>query len=194
MWASYFTNQTFIGIMIYFFANIVFYCVDKNGKLKGRINNSVCHTIVHMFYNALFPLAILVTVIFWGMIFPVLNTSYFNFYHWSGNVIQHLFQSVFLGIDWYLITVPTSVSHAIPMIIVGVAYLIFSQIYHSIYDIWIYPFLDHSNKYWYVIYIALIIAWCIFGVIFSLIQNFKNRKREFVGEENEKNKADIINV
>ncbi|KAG4108618.1 hypothetical protein H8356DRAFT_972860 [Neocallimastix lanati (nom. inval.)] len=178
---AYFTNQTYFGIMIYFMLGIINYYRDSKGTLKGRISNTYLHTLVHILYNILLPLAIIVTCVFWGLIFPKAETFYFNFNHWAQEIIQHLLQSVFLCIDWYFITIPTNYHHFLPMFIAGVAYLIYAQIYHAIFNVWIYKFLDPSqNSIWYIIYIGLITIWTLFGFVFAAIQKFKNRNREFV--------------
>eukprot|EP00833_Pecoramyces_ruminatium_P000702 jgi/Orpsp1_1/1174734/evm.model.c7180000051205.1 len=132
MWFCFFTNQSFIAIMIYFMIGIINYFRDANGSLKGKINNTFLHTLMHMFYNLLLPISFLVTVIFWGLILPWLNISYFTFTHWAANVIQHFLQFVSVAIDWYLITIPTNYYHFLPMFIIGIIYLIYAQIYHII--------------------------------------------------------------
>jgi len=131
-------------IYIYFNVNIIFFffykmkCAiflhikDDKGTLKSRINNSFLHTLVHIFYNMVFPLACIVTVIFCGLMLPKLQTFYYNFIHYSQQAVQHVLQSVFLGIDWFLITVPSKPTHFLPTFVVGVIYLIFVQIYHVV--------------------------------------------------------------
>jgi len=111
---------------------IINYFRNKKGTLKGRISNTYLHIFVHLFYNILFPFAVIVTIIFWGLMFPKMETFYFEFTHWAQELIQHLFQSFMIGIDWYLITVPTTYAHFIPMFVIGVLYLIYTQIYHAI--------------------------------------------------------------
>lgn len=177
---AYFTNQTYYAIIIYFLIGIINYIRDRNGTLKGRAKWTFVHILGHAFYNILFTLAFLVTIIFWGMIFPKMNTSFFNLLHWCQEFIQHFFQMVMVGIDWYLITLPTSYAHFIPMFLVGIAYLIFALIYHAIYNVWIYAFLNQENKNWLILYIALVIGWAIFGLVFAGIQKFKNRNRKYV--------------
>jgi hypothetical protein len=181
MWFSFFTNQTYVAISIYFLLGLIYYYKDAKGNLKGRINNKFLHVLVHILYNVLLPLAFIVTTVFWSLILPFSDTSYYTATHWIGNVIQHFLQFVFLGIDWFLITIPTNYKHFIPMFVVGFAYLIFAQIYHVIYGIWIYGFLNPSfTKYWYLLYIGLVIGWTFIGFIFAGIQKFKNRNRKFI--------------
>jgi hypothetical protein len=168
--------------MIYFACAIFLHIKDDKGTLKSRINNSFLHTLVHIFYNMVFPLACIVTVIFCGLMLPKLQTFYYNFIHYSQQAVQHVLQSVFLGIDWFLITVPSKPTHFLPTFVVGVIYLIFVQIYHVVYDHWVYKFLNTDNSNWYVIYIGVIVFWTLFGLIFSYIQNFKNRNRKFVSD------------
>ena len=78
------------------------------------------------------PLSFLVSVIYWGLIAPILDSSRYNALNYLLNNIQHTFQSIFLGIDWFLISLPTNMRHSIPMIIVGVCYVIFAHIYNAI--------------------------------------------------------------
>ncbi|ORX82691.1 hypothetical protein BCR32DRAFT_267476 [Anaeromyces robustus] len=190
---AFFTNQTYFGIMIYFASTIYLHLKDNKGLLKSRVNNSFIHTIIHIFYNMMFPLAAIVTVIFCGLMLPNLQTFYYNFIHYSQQAVQHILQSVFLGIDWYLITVPSKPSHFIPTFLVGVLYLIFVQIYHYVYDHWVYKFLNTDNSNWYIIYTGVILFWTLFGLIFSYIQNFKNRHRTHVTDI-DINKVDTYNV
>ncbi|ORX82690.1 hypothetical protein BCR32DRAFT_267475 [Anaeromyces robustus] len=191
IWFAYFTNQNYTAVMIYFTVGIINYFRDAKGKLTGRINNSILHTLVHIYYNILFPLAIIITAVFWGLMFPFMDRSHFKINHWLQEIIQHLFNSILMSIDWFFLTIPSSFAHFIPMFVAGVAYLIFSQIYHAIYDIWIYGFLDRdSNSKWYLLYGGLVIAWSAFGFLFSLLQNFKNKNRKFIGEENTSNTND----
>ncbi|ORX49760.1 hypothetical protein BCR36DRAFT_328171 [Piromyces finnis] len=179
---AFFTNQTYFMIMIYFLGAIFLHIKDNNGTLKGRVSNSIIHTLIHIFYNMVFPLACIVTLIFCGVMLPNLQTYYYTFTHYAQQVIQHVLQSVFLLIDWFLITVPSKATHFIPTFTIGVCYLIFVQVYHSIYDHWIYKFLSTSNNGWYYMYIGVIAFWTIFGLIFSFIQNFKNRNRRYVSD------------
>eukprot|EP00833_Pecoramyces_ruminatium_P016830 jgi/Orpsp1_1/1190862/evm.model.d7180000081715.1 len=132
MWFCYFTNQSFLAIILYFTTGIINYFLDFLGSLKGRSSNTFLHILMHIFYNILIPISFLVSVIYWGLIFPWKNTSYYTFTHWSSDAIVHCLQFIFMTIDWYFITIPTNYYHIIPMIIVGVAYLIYTQIYHSI--------------------------------------------------------------
>ena len=75
-------------------------------------------------------MALLVTIVFWSLIAPFLKWSTFSFWYVELNVHQHLLQSVVLLIDWYLMNVPTRLNVAYPTVVVGIIYLIFSQIYH----------------------------------------------------------------
>ncbi|OUM65545.1 hypothetical protein PIROE2DRAFT_7384 [Piromyces sp. E2] len=110
---AYFTNQTFFCIMLYFMIGIINYFHDKNGTLNGRLHSTFVHVLVHIFYNILFPLAVIVTLVFWCLMFPKMETFYFTYKHWAQELIQHLFQSFMIGIDWFLITVPTNYAHFI---------------------------------------------------------------------------------
>ncbi|ORX82689.1 hypothetical protein BCR32DRAFT_267474 [Anaeromyces robustus] len=191
-WFCYFTNQTFVALYIYFLIGIINYLLDAKGKLNSKISNSFVHTIYHIFCNVLFPLAFIVTVIFWGLIFPTQETYYFTPIHWAENIIQHLLNSVFMGIDWYLVTIPTGYSHFIPMFVVGVAYLVYTQIYYYIYNIWVYPFLNRdTNKKWYILYSGLVIAWSFIGFVFAGIQKFKNRNRKLVSHKKLQDDIDL---
>lgn len=183
IYLAFFTNQTYIGILIYFMVNIYLHHKYQNGTLLGRVNNSTLHTLIHIFYNVQFPLACIVTAVFWSLIFPQIDTSEYNILNYSQQIIQHLCNSIIVGIDWFLITIPTSKYHFFPMFIVGVAYLIFALIFHSITDIWIYNFLDTKHSYWIGLYIALILVWSILGFVFAWLQNFKNRNRKYITEE-----------
>jgi len=179
---AFFTNQTYFMIMIYFLSCIILHIKDNNGTLKGRVSSSVIHTLIHIFFNMVFPLACIVTVIFSCLMLPKLQTFYYNYIHYLQQAIQHILQSVFLFIDWFLITVPSKATHFIPTFVVGICYLIFVQIYHVVYDHWVYKFLSTSNSNWYIIYAGVILFWTLFGLIFSYIQNFKNRNRRYISD------------
>jgi len=168
--------------MIYFLSCIILHIKDNNGTLKGRVSSSVIHTLIHIFFNMVFPLACIVTVIFSCLMLPKLQTFYYNYIHYLQQAIQHILQSVFLFIDWFLITVPSKATHFIPTFVVGICYLIFVQIYHVVYDHWVYKFLSTSNSNWYIIYAGVILFWTLFGLIFSYIQNFKNRNRRYISD------------
>jgi len=184
---AFFTNQTYFCIMFYFATAIILQLKDNKGNLKSRVSSPFFHTLIHIFFNAIFPLACIVTVIFCGLMLPSLKTFYYNYIHYAQQAIQHVLQSVFLGIDWFLITVPSKPSHFIPTFVIGVCYLIFVQIYHIIYDHWVYQFLNTANSNWYFIYAGVIIFWTLFGLIFSYIQNFKNRNRRYVNDVDMRN-------
>ncbi|ORX81640.1 hypothetical protein BCR32DRAFT_268154 [Anaeromyces robustus] len=171
----YFTHQSFIAILIYFLINIVLQIKDLNNTLPKRFKNENLNVTLHVFYNSIVPLAFLVSFIFWFMIYPILDFSRCNILNYCQHLILHLFQSIFIGIDWYLTTIPTSRNHYIPMTCIGIIYLIYAQFYHVIYGDWIYDFLDTSNKYWIIIYVCVIIFWIIFGIIFTKIHQKKNK-------------------
>jgi len=60
--------------------------------------------------------------------------------------------------------------------------------------IWIYNFLNQDKKTWIVLYIALIIIWALFGLIFAGIQKFKNRNRKFVENISEESNGEEIEL
>eukprot|EP00833_Pecoramyces_ruminatium_P002728 jgi/Orpsp1_1/1176760/evm.model.c7180000058897.2 len=120
----YFTNQTYIAIVIYF--------TDRKNALPKRFKNENINILIHTFYNALVPLSFMVTLVFWFLIFPVLNTSKYNLLNYVNQIMLHLFQSIFIGSDWFLINLPTSIRHTIPMVTIGALYLVFAMIYHAL--------------------------------------------------------------
>ncbi|ORX81641.1 hypothetical protein BCR32DRAFT_268155 [Anaeromyces robustus] len=186
---SYFTNQTYIAIILYYILCIYFHIKDNNHALPKRFKNENLNSCIHIFFNVIVPLAFLVTVIFWGLISPILDTSRYNALNYLLIVIQHSFQSIFLGLDWFLISLPTNIYHSIPMIIVGICYVIFAHIFNAMYGIWIYKFLDTSNKHWVGIYIGVFTFWILFGVCFTFVHKIKNKMFNNNNSENQKKTA-----
>jgi len=74
-----------------------------------------------------------VTVIFWSLIIPFKKDFSYEFPHWCAAIIQHSIHFVCISIDWFLITIPTNFKHFIPMLVVGILYLIYAHIYHLIF-------------------------------------------------------------
>ncbi|OUM63089.1 hypothetical protein PIROE2DRAFT_10445, partial [Piromyces sp. E2] len=145
-----------------------------NHTLPKKFNNESVNVLTHFFYNILPPFASLVTIVFWSLIAPILDWTLYNHWNVQLHFLQHLFQSIFLLTDWYLISVPTNLNIAYPTVGVGITYLIFAHIYHAYTGNWIYKFLDTSNKYYIIIYVCVISFWTLLSIIFAKIQMKKN--------------------
>ncbi|ORX64729.1 hypothetical protein BCR32DRAFT_286896 [Anaeromyces robustus] len=163
----YYTHQTFI-------IGIILQIKDLNKTLPKRFQNESLNVFIHILFNGIIPTAFLVTIIFWFVIFPSLDFSKCNILNYFQHITEHLLQSIFVGIDWYLILIPTSVKHFIPMFLAGINFLIFAQFYHAYSGNWIYDFVDTSNENSFLTYTAVITFWGIFGIIFTIIHKKKN--------------------
>ena len=53
-------------------------------------------------------------------------------------------------------------------------YFYYCIFYYSISGVWIYNFIDTSNKYWGVFYTIVISFWIAFGYVFTIIHEKKN--------------------
>ncbi|ORX59084.1 hypothetical protein BCR36DRAFT_408616 [Piromyces finnis] len=157
VYLPYFTNQSYIAINIYFILTIYLQIKDFKNTLPKRFNNENLNVLVHIFY--------------WSL---------YNHFNIEAHFLQHLFQSIFLLTDWYLINVPSSLSHCIPPGVSGIMYFIFAQIYHYLYGDWIYDFLDTKHENWILTYIMVVGFWIVFSVIFSYVhmKKFKARNKE----------------
>lgn len=171
----YFTNQTYLCVLFYFGLNIYFQIKDKKKALPLRFKTEGLNVFIHVFYNAIIPLSFLVSIIYWGVINPYMDFSRCTFLNYAQFFIQHTFQSLFLSIDWFLTSLPTSPHHLIPMLLVGLVYLLFAHIYHALYGYWIYDFVNTSNKYWGITYTLVISFWIALGYLFTLAHEKKNQ-------------------
>jgi len=175
VYLPYFTHQTFICILFYFGFNIYFQIKDRKKALPFRFEKEACNVFCHISFNALVPMAFLVSIIFWGIIYPVLDFSRCNYLNYVQHIILHCFQSIFLGIDWFLISIPTCSHHYLPMFIIGIVYLTFANIYHAITGNWIYDFVDTTKDLWVVTYVAVTCFWFAFGYGFTVLHQKKNK-------------------
>ncbi|ORX59085.1 hypothetical protein BCR36DRAFT_316907 [Piromyces finnis] len=157
--------------------SIILQIIDMKNDLPKRFKNENINVLFHVFYNVLPPLALIVAVVFWLLISPKIKWARYDNLNIQRHLIQHLFQIIFILIDWYLINVPTSLNHAYPMVGIGMIYIVFVHIYHALYGKWIYKFLSRRNKYWFVIYIFVITFWIVLGVVFTKFQMKKYENR-----------------
>ena len=112
--------------------NIYFQLKDRKNALPPRFKSEELNILIHIFYNALVPLAFLVSLIFWGVIYPTLDFSRCTYLNYAKHFILHCFQSFAMGMDWFLTSLPTARSHVLPMLLVGVVYLLYTHIYHAL--------------------------------------------------------------
>jgi len=188
VYLPYFTNQTYICINIYFALTIYFHLKDNKNELPKKFKNDFVNVLLHFFLNILPPLALLVTLVFWTLIAPILDWSLYNHWNVQLHFLQHLFQSIFIIPDWYLMNVPSSLNIAIPNTAIGIIFLIFAHIYHHFTGNWIYDFLDTSNKIWPIIYVCVVAFWTVFGFVFAKVHVMKYESRTKKStEESQKN-------
>jgi len=112
--------------------NIYLQIKDRNNTLPERFKIEGFNVFLHIFSNTLVPLAFLVSLIFWGVIYPTLDFSRCTYLNYAKHFILHCFQSIAMGIDWCLISLPTTRQHVIPMVLVGIIYIIYTYIYHAL--------------------------------------------------------------
>ena len=99
--------------------------------------------IQRILYNIALPNAILVTIIYWSVLYPMLKSDNFktNFF----DVCIHGLNSVSMITEQYLSAIPTRLLHVIHPMIYAIIYGIFSGILYGETKIVLYPYvLDWS--------------------------------------------------
>jgi len=96
-------------------------------------------------YNIALPSAILVTMIYWGVLYPMLTSAGYKVAIFM-DLSVHAFNTILMMIEQYIGSVPTRIAHVYQPITYGIIYAIFSAIMYAVYDLVLYPYvLDWGN-------------------------------------------------
>ncbi|XP_067932498.1 uncharacterized protein [Watersipora subatra] len=91
-------------------------------------------------YNIALPAAILVTIVYWGALYPMLQASS-DFHTNFIDVSLHAVNSAFMITEQYLGALPTRILHVYQPILYAIVYMIFSGIYWHFTGIILYPYI-----------------------------------------------------
>ncbi|PVF93865.1 hypothetical protein CPB86DRAFT_818431 [Serendipita vermifera] len=152
----YFTQLTFIGITSYFIVatfHTGFFLVSLRQLKRGEIQEAPRYPLqkwgkflqfLHLYlFSTIITFPVIVTVLYWALLAGS-SSFYDTFFSWS-NVSLHIFNAVFLLVEFIFGRVQLYWGYLILDLITMALYLGLAYLVHSIQGIWVYSFLDPAQ-------------------------------------------------
>ncbi|BFZ08908.1 hypothetical protein BsWGS_11946 [Bradybaena similaris] len=148
-WLIYLTNLSYLILtvqsILHLVIVIIYICREKSSGSLDYAQGSIQWYMkaLWLLTTVGFDIAIIVTVLFWSLVFKELNSIV--------TVMVHGVNSLYVLLDIFIIATPVRLLHFIHPVIYGAAYIIFTVIYHVAHgtgpssEPYIYKALDWSN-------------------------------------------------